>query len=220
MSSSAKEMVRLMLTLDVNKRPSAQQLLQHPWLKQSKRISVSDKDAELSIMNNLKSFRSSDKLRQAALHYIASQVISAEDTEKLRRKFIEMDENRDGKLSREELIKGYHLLGLASVTDVDRILQTCDSDGSGFVDYTEFLTATINWKKSLSEQKIEAAFEAFDEDHNGRIDLSELKRVFGAEDDKEDAVWIGIMKEVDKDGDGAINLEEFKEMIGRDMQEL
>ena len=220
MSNSAKEMVRMMLTLDVNKRPSAQQLLQHPWLKQSNLINVSDKDSELSIMHSLKSFCSSDKLRQAALHYIASHVISSEDTEKLRRKFIEMDENKDGKLSREELMKGYHLLGLASVTDVDRIMQACDSDGSGFVDYTEFLTAAINWQQSLSEQKIEAAFEAFDEDHNGRIDLNELKRVFGAEDDQDDEVWIGIMKEADKDGDGAIDLEEFKEMIGREMQEL
>lgn len=216
-SSSAKDIIQQMLTLDVNRRPAARQLLQHPWLKQSERIGVADKGAELDIMNHLKAFRSSDKLRQAALQYIASQLTSVEETEKLRRKFIEMDDNKDGRLSREELMKGYKLLGLSSTVDIDKIMQDCDSDGSGFIDYSEFVTAAINWQKSLNEQNVEAAFAAFDEDHSGCIDLNELKKIFGAENDQDDAVWEGIMKEVDKDGSGTIDLEEFKQMMMREL---
>ena len=219
MSGPAKDIIKKMLTLDVSKRPSSRELLSHPWLKGSNRIEVVDKVAELDIMNQLKGFQSSDKLRQAGLQYIASQLTSVEETEKLRRKFIEMDENRDGRLSREELMKGYKLLGLSSTVDIDQIMKDCDSDGSGFIDYSEFVTAAMNWQKSLTEQNVEAAFAAFDEDHSGKIDLNELKKIFGAAEDEDDAVWLEIMKEVDEDGDGTIDLNEFKHMMIRNFNE-
>jgi len=46
-----------MLTLDPEKRPSARELLQHQWLKQSDRIRVENPDTELGIMSALKNFR-------------------------------------------------------------------------------------------------------------------------------------------------------------------
>uniref|UniRef100_A0A6V2M4H7 ubiquitinyl hydrolase 1 n=1 Tax=Ditylum brightwellii TaxID=49249 RepID=A0A6V2M4H7_9STRA len=61
------------------------------------------------------------------------------------------------------------------------------------------------------------AFAAFDHDHDGLINLPELRR--GLE-------WLGLkldptllrqfMKEIDKDNDGYINLEEFKKAVGWD----
>ena len=53
------------------------------------------------------------------------------------------DENGDGKLSREELCNGYKGVGI-DIDDIDTMINEWDVDGSGFIDYTEFIAATIN----------------------------------------------------------------------------
>jgi len=217
-SNSAKDIIRRMLILDPAKRPSARELLHHQWLKQSDRIHVENHDTELDIMSSLKNFRvtstqSSDKLRQASLQYIATHFTTMEQTEELRRKFIEMDEDKDGVLSREELVNGYCALGLTETVDIAKIMRDCDSDRSGAIDYAEFITATMNWKQALNDQLIKGAFDAFDVDHSGKIDIQELKLIFGSPGDTDETVWKAIITETDLDGDGEINLDEFKHML-------
>ncbi len=41
-------------------------------------------------------------------------------------------------------------------------MRSIDLDGNGFIDYNEFLAATINRSKLLSKNNLEAAFTAFD----------------------------------------------------------
>lgn len=45
---------------------------------------------------------------------------------------------------------------------VDKIMEQADADGSGEIDYSEWVVATINKKKLLSNEKLEAAFQLFD----------------------------------------------------------
>ena len=52
-------------------------------------------------------------------------------------------------------------------------------DGNGYIDYTEYLTATLKWKKVLSVEKLTIVFHAFDKDESGTISLEELKEFFG-----------------------------------------
>jgi calcium-dependent protein kinase len=56
-------------------------------------------------------------------------------------------------------------------------MKTCDVDGSGFLDYTEFISATLNRNKLLSKEKLESAFQAFDIDGSGKIGIHELKEM-------------------------------------------
>lgn len=44
-----------------------------------------------------------------------------------------------------------------------------DTNGSGHIDYTEFLVAGLNPKSSLNESHFEQAFQYFDIDHSGAI---------------------------------------------------
>lgn len=68
-----------------------------------------------------------------------------------------MDKNSDGKLSREELIEGYNkIMGdLAAEEEVDKIMKIADADGSGEIDYSEFVVATMDKRKLLSNEKLE-----------------------------------------------------------------
>ena len=83
-------------------------------------------------------------------------------------------------MSREELIEGYRkTLGDLAGEEVDRIMRVADTDGSGEIDYSEWVVASINKKKLLSNEKLEAAFNLFDKDLSGAISAEEVKEVLG-----------------------------------------
>merc|ERR1712224_1065392 len=91
-----------------------------------------------------------------------------------------------------------------------------DTDGSGKIDYTEFLAATMERSVYMKEEKLHAAFSLLDLDGNGRISKDELKQVLGKESDYknvDDKYWENMIKEVDKNGDGEIDYSEFIDMM-------
>jgi calcium-dependent protein kinase len=63
---------------------------------------------------------------------------------------------------------------------VDKILRLADIDGSGEIDYSEWLVATLNKKNLVSDEKLQVAFSFFDKDGSGSISIDELKEVLGA----------------------------------------
>jgi calcium-dependent protein kinase len=75
-------------------------------------------------------------------------------------------------------MEGYtDILGseVAAHEEVDRIMSQADTDNSGFIDYTEWLVATMNKATLLSKENLEATFNAFDKDGSGNITTDELK---------------------------------------------
>jgi calcium-dependent protein kinase len=158
------------------------------------------------------------RFQYAVLSFIASQLVTHTETERLERIFSQLDKNGDGKLSEQELRQGYSSAGIT--VNLEDLLRECDADGNGFIDYTEFLTATISWTSSMSDKRLKSAFEAFDLDHNGRITLDELKQVIGSDDSVEDDFWTKLLNDADDNGDGEIDFEEFKGLMHRNINRL
>lgn len=50
-----------------------------------------------------------------------------------------------------------------------------DTDGSGAIDYSEFITASVNKSNTLSKDNLKSAFKMFDKDGNGSISADELR---------------------------------------------
>jgi len=215
-SQEAKSLIKKMLTYDPAARISSDEALNDPWVQtMSKRNSIA-RPLAIDALNNLREFNSEQKLQAAVLTYIASQLSSSQEKDKLKDIFTSFDKNNDGQLSRDELIIGYtELLGnkdLAEV-EVDSILDKVDTNKNGMVDYTEFIVANINTNEALSRDKLQAAFNLFDIDGNGQITMDEIKRVFSANDQADENMWAEIIREVDEDGDNQISFEEFKNMM-------
>lgn len=135
--------------------------------------------------------------------------------QELQRAFKALDTNFDGKLSRQELVEGYkQILGdIEAEEEVDRIMAIADADGSGEIDYSEFVVATMDKKKLLSNEKLETAFNLFDKDNSGSISADEIKDVLGVGKNIDEKVWNDIVMEVDGNGDGEISFSEFKTMM-------
>ena len=62
--------------------------------------------------------------------------------------------------------------------EVDRIFTTIDVNGTGAIDFTEFLLATVNHKKLLSQERMTQVFKMFDKDGSGTISRDEIKDFF------------------------------------------
>ena len=102
---------------------------------------------------------------------------------------------------------------LAAEEEVDRIMRIADADGSGEIDYSEFVVSSINKRKLLSNEKLEAAFNLFDKDGSGSISANEIREVLGVGKNIDEKVWNDIITEVDGNGDGEISFIEFKIMM-------
>ena len=51
-----------------------------------------------------------------------------------------------------------------------------DSDGSGAIDYHEFLAQFVNPKKMIKKTAVEEIFQHFDSNNDGYIDENEFKK--------------------------------------------
>lgn len=209
-SKEAKDLIKKLLTYDPAERISAEQALQHPWIADRASIHVDSQVAEQALTNFM-SFRADQKLKQAAYSFIASQLISKSEKERLAKIFKAMDANGDGKLSRQEILDGYeeHFGKQLDEDQLDRLFQQVDLDNSGFIDYSEFIMACMNDKKNLSEEKLIAAFKIFDKDDSGTISPDEIREVLGSAQGLSDAAVNEIIRQVDENGDGQIQFEEF-----------
>ena len=67
----------------------------------------------------------------------------------------------------------------------------------------------------MNEKNMRAAFQLFDKDGGGSIDASEVANVLGQNAASDQAVWDEVIREVDTNGDGQIDFEEFVTMMNK-----
>jgi calcium-dependent protein kinase len=196
-------------------RLSATQALKHPWILKFSNTNNRNSLSVVHAFENLKNFHKCNKLRDAVQTFIATQCISSQEAKDLTEAFKLIDTNGDGKLSREELLSHYKSLmfSMHPESEIDQIMQEVDSDENGFINYTEFLKASISQKVLISSQNLRRAFDIFDNDQSGSITANELKRVLQSDNNLDEKIWKDIIKCFDQNSDGEIDLREFEEII-------
>ena len=213
-SQEGKNLLKKMLTYDNTKRISSTECLEDFWIKHNVQSSSINKEIATKVLTNLKNFSTGQKLMEATLSYIVNQLVSKEEVVNLKKVFNDLDENGDGRLSKQEIADGYkRLYGEEGGIIADKIFESVDIDKNGFISYEEFITASIDKTLLLTDQKLENAFKLFDKNGDGSISAGEIKEVLGKGKVIEDEVWNQIVNEVDINGDGEISLEEFKKMM-------
>ncbi|CAD8143599.1 unnamed protein product [Paramecium octaurelia] len=208
-SKEAKEFIIKLLKMDPNQRLSAKQALEDPWLvKYTPSTQINKK-----VLNNLRQFQAETILKQALMSYMITQMSTQKEIQDLQKEFQRLDENNDGFLSKDELLKGYLQIQTDNKLvedEVERILEIIDINRSGQIDFSEFCMAAMNQEKLLSVQRVEQAFKIFDQNGDGFISKKELEAIMG---DLGDDVWNQILTDCDNNGDGQISHEEFVKML-------
>jgi len=155
------------------------------------------------------------------LTVIATQLSNLE-VENLRSTFAAMDANGDGSLTFDELRSAMSECNVAMPDDLEKVMKSIDSDRSGVIDYTEFIAATIERNAYIKEDACWAAFRTFDLDGDGVITKEELRHILTGESDNTklkkvvgDHTLAEMISEVDENGDGQIDFDEFMAMMQR-----
>jgi len=214
-SEDAKNLIRMLLKMNPRDRYTAEQALNHEWIK-NKAPKSQGVALQSNFVDNLRGFRSQNKMKKMALHVIAKQ-LNEDQIKALQETFMSLDGNGDGLLTAMEMKEGLAKAGLKDIPpDMQQILEDVDSDGSGVIDYTEFLAATLDKRSYLKEDVCWSAFRVFDKNGDGKISPEELKAVL-EDDDVNDVAgkeaMVKLMKEIDNNGDGCIDFEEFMVMM-------
>lgn len=114
-----------------------------------------DEETCLDVLANLTKFRAAETLKMATYTFMASQMVSKGEKEKLANMFKAFDKNGDGKLDKTEILTGYESQGkIISMEEIDEIFARIDIDGSGFIDYNEFIAASMDMDEMLTTEKL------------------------------------------------------------------
>merc|ERR1712070_439090 len=139
------------------------------------------------------------KMKKVAMTVIGQQMKDEEIAE-LSKTFKTLDVNNDGTLTPQEVREGMARHKLEIPEDLEAVMRSVDSDGSGVIDYSEFIAATLTSKQYARQEVVWSAFRTFDLDGDGKITKEELAKVL--QENPESAAIASMIAEVDADGNG------------------
>lgn len=147
---------------------------------------------------------------------MASHRFSDLQVEEFRVAFDAFDEDGGGCIGREELAQLLDALGEnLTDTEVNQMVATVDADGSGEIEFSEFLTMMQNKIDGIDMQKdIRDAFNLLDKDGSGFISSNELKHVVTDFCGKLTDTHVNqLLKEYDLNTDGKLSYDEFYSLM-------
>jgi calcium-dependent protein kinase len=222
-SKEVLDLVKKLLVRNPNDRISAEDALIHPWFAMNNTKSIInnvDERTILTFITNLKSYKPDTLLQQATIGFLVHNNPQLTDIVEATKLFNLIDTNGDGKIVKFELYDGLKTIlriesdGLNKLKeDVNTIFENLDSDGNNYLECEEFIRAAIDRKQFINERDIKFAFQHFDVDRTGEIDIDEIKNIFGKFEENIDEHFCKIIREVDLNGDNKISYYEFETMM-------
>ncbi|PIN15686.1 Ca2+/calmodulin-dependent protein kinase, EF-Hand protein superfamily [Handroanthus impetiginosus] len=234
-SSSVKQLITSLLSVNPNLRPSAEEILRHPWVT-GDLAKQEQMDAE--IVSRLQSFNARRKFRAAAMASVLSSSFSLrtkklknlvgaydlkpEELENLSINFKKVCKGDNATLPEfEEVLKGMEMLSLVPLAP--RIFDLFDNNRDGTVDMREIIGGFSSLKYSQGDDALRLCFQMYDTDRSGCISKEELASLLRAlpedylpMDITEPGKLDEIFDLMDANSDGKVTFEEFKAAMKRD----
>jgi calmodulin len=105
--------------------------------------------------------------------------------------------------------------------DLHSLIDEIDSDGSGELEFDEFLGLAARFlveeDESAMQEELREAFRLYDKEGNGYINVSDLREILRAlEDNIAEDELDDMIAEIDQDGSGTVDFDEFMEVMTGD----
>lgn len=204
LSDPAKKFVKALIVADPNMRMSADQALEHQWIKTKHMLKevVLDKD----IISSLRNYAHASSFRRAVLSMMAWSLCT-EERKELRKLFLSMDTENHGTITHSKLKSiledNFHI----SHQEAETLFKNLDTDNDNEIEYTEFLAAALQGRVKVHEDLLRKTFQRFDIDGTGKISLDNLKNVLGPQFEGHELRE--LIQEADTNNDGCVDYDEF-----------
>ncbi len=183
-TSFAKDFIKKLLEKNSKCRLNAFDALNHKWFTNfglKEKYTVIEKSKMERFMCNMLSFGLDFKLKQLFISLIVNSLPNDEDIKLLEKAFTSIDPNNDGKISREELIKGFEIIFKtdkdAHLDKVEEIFKNIDLNKNDNIDYDEFISACVDKNVLLQEKYLKNAFKSLDVKEIGLITCNDITSV-------------------------------------------
>ena len=179
-----------------------------PWLKENAPHATGENLKEN--WENIERYSKLNLVQKSIINFTAFHLTSRE-TKEFVEMFKSLDENSDGVLSIDEIKKGVEQCKFGNKGDnIVKIFEEMDIDKNGLINYTEFISALMDYEKIKENQLLEC-FNSYDADDSGKISFKEFCDMIKPQSEEEKKELKELYDKFDTDGDGEISLKEFKE---------
>jgi len=216
-SEAAKDFVQGLLTVDPEKRLTAEAALQHPWvLATEKAMAMNRAEFDDDMYRNLAKFAGFSTLKRIAMEVVAFS-LSHEEIKRLTDVFESMDSDHNGYVTfgglKRELNKNFKI----SDDDLKKIFDALDEEHNGKIHVNEFVAATMQYKYHLDEKHLKQAFAMMDQGNTGYITVSDLKTLLGKHVDDRRATEMIRAAELEDHGlNHRLSFKEFLNFVRKD----
>jgi calcium-dependent protein kinase len=214
-SEEVKDLVYKLLEMNTEKRYSAKEALNHPWFQKygGRNLFNNFKQEDIKpYIENLFNYKYNSKLQELVIAFLVHNISNNYETLIILKMFRHFNKSGDCKLTKKELTLGLYDYKEKEDVDemVDIIFQRLDGDNNGYIEYEEFLRACIDKKHLMTRENLKYAFKFLDKDNSRTLNAQKIISAFLAKSNKEfEAIFNIYLNEVDKDGDGIIDFNQF-----------
>ena len=139
--------------------------------------------------------------------------LKEEEITNLEKIFLEIDTDKDGTLSFDEVKNCFLKLNKEknlkiTSKEIEEIFKSIDTNNSKRIEYTEFISSMIEESNYCKEEKLIEIFRLLDRDGSGKISKDEIKKALNDEKIREEDLN-NFIKKSDLNGDGEIDYYEF-----------
>ena len=183
-SKNAKDLIKKLLNVNVEKRITAEEALNHIWFTrlntQELYNKINDKEVMRKLIENLKRYKRTSVVQETALAYLVHHFPQIKDVVNSCKLFNQIDKSGDGKITKEELFIGLSERYKSETlkNDVEQIYNNLDMDNNGYIEYEEFVRAAVSKEYFVKDNVLRYAFRYFDKDGSGEITFDEIEQLF------------------------------------------
>lgn len=211
----AQELLARMLNKNQTQRIDAPGALNMEWLRPTncgelEFSKVFNKKQTKDLCSRLNSSSSNTRFEKVLLMLCGHQAKLTEVAH-LRAAFMALDKNGDGQISREELTKGVESVAGGKKGEMAlqaEVFQWLDCNHNSKLDYSEWLSATLESAQIASQRTIRELFSYFDADGGGKISQQELVNVIENEKEVRE-----VLQTHDTSRDGQLDFQEFQQIM-------